>query len=543
MRHIAPVFVAGLLLAGSGSTFSFGPAPLGLVCAARSSPACFSSARVAMAGTSDSDDGDRFSEMVYKKRGGEDGEDSPKVPPPVVLQLQQFVNWQKSKVPRVNLNPKYQRGFTWDEARASRLIVTALCGRFIPAIVLHERLGVKSEKGGRRGPSTFDVVDGKQRLSSLLAFYHGDEAERRGLPTKASRLSKLPIDGEYEEWNGMEYKTLTDELKTQFLDFPISSITIPINMPAEQVFGIYEDINSGGDNLSAQQLRRAVFHGAYMDLIDDCRENEHFLRLRGADIRDIKDADGEMILRALALVPEPLLYKAPLKLFLNRELLTWEKKAQLLGVSADEYLAQKRRGFELTVRVGLQAFGEDAAFRRWLPDKGEWAPLQAPFWEISFAAVHKLLFQDFTEKLFIERGPALQAAMQRAFEEDAGGLATGYSKRSAAALGSLMRTLEATMYDVLSDGKRGMSQPASSRNFPPRERRVLWERQDGVCPECGIEIAESSVEDGKLVHIDHVQPFATGGETDMSNAQLLHAACNRAKGARPAAPLAADGRG
>jgi hypothetical protein len=131
----------------------------------------------------------------------------------------------------------------------------------------------------------------------------------------------------------------------------------------------------------------------------------------------------------------------------------------------------------------------------------------------------------------------LRAAIQRAFEEDAGGLATGYNKRSIAALGSLMRTLEATMYDVLSDGKRGMAPMAAPRNFSPKMRRGLWERQDGVCPECRVKIAESSIQDGELIHIDHVQPFATGGETDESNAQLLHAACNRHKGAtRPARP-------
>jgi hypothetical protein len=130
-----------------------------------------------------------------------------------------------------------------------------------------------------------------------------------------------------------------------------------------------------------------------MDLVDDLRDNKHFLRLRKAETRAADDSDGEMILRALALAHQPLLFKAPLKLFLNRELQKWEQQADFQGLSADEYLARKRKGFELTVRVGLQAFGEDAAFRRWQPEKKKWTFLQAPFWELSFAAVHKMLFQ------------------------------------------------------------------------------------------------------------------------------------------------------
>lgn len=54
----------------------------------------------------------------------------------------------------LDLNPKYQRSFVWKVTKASRLIVTALCNRFVPGVVLHE---VKHGK--------FEVLDGKQRLN------------------------------------------------------------------------------------------------------------------------------------------------------------------------------------------------------------------------------------------------------------------------------------------------------------------------------------------------------------------------------------------
>jgi hypothetical protein len=45
--------------------------------------------------------------------------------------------------------------------------------------------------------------------------------------------------------------------------------------------------------------------------------------------------------------------------------------------------------------------------------------------------------------------------------------------------------------------------------------------------------------------IDHAAPFAAGGATEPGNAQLVHAACNRSKGARtaPSAPAAAAAAG
>jgi hypothetical protein len=228
-----------LLLAGSGFAYSFSPVALGR--AARSarllpfSAAASRSLSSSLAGDSE-DDSKRFSEAVYNKRGDQGG---PVKLEKTDLQLLALINWHKSK--RINLKPKYQRAFTWKEDRASRLIVTALMGRYIPAIMLHEREGVMCKTSGRRAASTFDVVDGKQRLSSLLAFYHGKDATDNSLPAQASQLSKLPE--EYETFNGMQFVSLAAELKSQFTDFPIITLTIPVNMPAEQVFGIYEDIN------------------------------------------------------------------------------------------------------------------------------------------------------------------------------------------------------------------------------------------------------------------------------------------------------------
>lgn len=81
---------------------------------------------------------------------------------PKMCDLDQLAGWVRRD--RLDLSPKYQRGYVWKEGRASRLVVTALCNRIVPGIVLHE-----VQKG------TYEVVDGKQRLTTLLSFYLAGE--------------------------------------------------------------------------------------------------------------------------------------------------------------------------------------------------------------------------------------------------------------------------------------------------------------------------------------------------------------------------------
>eukprot|EP00429_Kryptoperidinium_foliaceum_P111032 CAMPEP_0176295494 /NCGR_PEP_ID=MMETSP0121_2-20121125/57697_1 /TAXON_ID=160619 /ORGANISM="Kryptoperidinium foliaceum, Strain CCMP 1326" /LENGTH=121 /DNA_ID=CAMNT_0017636577 /DNA_START=319 /DNA_END=684 /DNA_ORIENTATION=- len=76
----------------------------------------------------------------------------------------------------LNLFAAYQRSFVWKPEKSSRLVATVLCQRFIHPIVLHEQ-----SKGH------FDVVDGKQRPTSILGFYLGEdtadaEATLLGIP-------------------------------------------------------------------------------------------------------------------------------------------------------------------------------------------------------------------------------------------------------------------------------------------------------------------------------------------------------------------------
>ena len=60
-----------------------------------------------------------------------------------------------------------------------------------------------------------------------------------------------------------------------------------------------------------------------------------------------------------------------------------------------------------------------------------------------------------------------------------------------------------------------------------RVRRVVYERDGGVCMECGKDVKRDAY------HVDHIKPLAAGGaEWDLSNLETLCPRCNLTKGAK-----------
>ncbi len=73
-----------------------------------------------------------------------------------------------------------------------------------------------------------------------------------------------------------------------------------------------------------------------------------------------------------------------------------------------------------------------------------------------------------------------------------------------------------------------LSSQGRQRTFPDaKELKIRLFARHNVCSRCGMEILK--IEHAEL---DHIIPFSEGGESTESNAQLLHAQCNREKGNR-----------
>lgn len=234
--------------------------------------------------------------------------------------------------------PQFQRGFVWDVKDASRFIESLLLGLPVPTIFLS-----KEADTGK-----LLVVDGQQRLMSLLHFYDGIWE-----PTK-KEFSLKGVDSNFE---GKTYKRLRDEDRRR-LDDAILHVTIfKQDEPTEDQSGVYEvfeRLNSGGKKLTPHEIRSAVHHsGSMREFLQDLNKNADWRSIYGTE--DGRMRDQELILRFLAFYFDADTYQSPLVSFLNG-FMGRNKKIE------KDRSEEMRRAFTDTIQLINEAIGH-AAFR------------------------------------------------------------------------------------------------------------------------------------------------------------------------------------
>ncbi|HYF36773.1 MAG TPA: DUF262 domain-containing protein [Prosthecobacter sp.] len=241
--------------------------------------------------------------------------------------------------------PGFQRNYVWDIKRASRLIESLLIGLPIPQIFLYEE-----------GKNSFLVIDGQQRLMSIYYFMkkrfprEEKRAELRqvfdqhgGIPpnileddeyfVKFNLKLSDPSGGRKNRLNGMNYDTLAD-LKTSFDLRTVRNVIIKQNSPDDADSSIYEvfnRLNSGGVNLTPQEIRTSLYHSRFYDMLYRLNLNPEWRRLIGLPQPDLNMKDVEILLRGYAMTIEGENYTPSMKRFLN----VFSKTARkIFGVSA-----------------------------------------------------------------------------------------------------------------------------------------------------------------------------------------------------------------
>jgi hypothetical protein len=451
---------------------------------------------------------------------------------PMLFELDQLAN--RFKKGTLNLAPNYQRGYVWKAERASRLVVTALCNRLIPGIVLHEKYKGK-----------FEVVDGKQRLTTLLSFFlAGQNPElykKLQLKTSSAFSCLSKLDDNYDSLSGLTYDQLSEDRRNALAAYTIPCTIIPLGTPKFEVFSCYEDINSGGEDLKAQQLRRAVFYGDYIKMLDRLANNKDFQAIfdpkafrKGEYQLDAKESDRELILRAFAWKRSSAKFKRPLKAFLNDELQHYDTIANGDPDRYNTQLKAMEEEFKFVMKVMRNIFSEDdAAFRVWLQktdsaSRRAWSTsINLNLWDAMYLVLAELRHSFPKEPMYARRKNDIQTAVKKLFESnelDLSGTTTvaKFNQRCYVIRISLSEVMRA------SDG------PVAKRAFPDHDgklKRDLFTAQNGLCTICQNTIDETRISDGSYVHVDHVVPFSKGGASTHDNAALTHAACNQSKGA------------
>lgn len=195
--------------------------------------------------------------------------------------------------------PNFQRNFVWTLPQASKFIESILLGLPIPSVFLYREEATQRHL----------IVDGLQRLTTLHAFYK----EVFPVNKKLFRLREVK-----KRFEGRSLSDLAPEDQRRFRDAIVHAMVIQQSAPDDDkssVFHIFERLNSNGTPLQPQEMRSAIYHGAFEELLNKLNSDIYWRKIFGSVHKRSKDV--ELILRFLALLFNNKNYVKPMKLFLN----------------------------------------------------------------------------------------------------------------------------------------------------------------------------------------------------------------------------------
>lgn len=188
------------------------------------------------------------------------------------------------------LNPDFQRNEVWTMEKKCRLIESLMLKIPLPMFYVSA-----DEKGN------FYVVDGLQRLSTIRGFVLGDaflkgkEPQLKGMGFK---LSNLEFWGNL--YNDHDFASLPVNIQNRILETGFTFTIINPGTPEEVKRNIFKRINTGGEPLTPQEIRQALYIGESTKLLLRLSSHEDFLNATANTVKSNRMMDRELILRCLA---------------------------------------------------------------------------------------------------------------------------------------------------------------------------------------------------------------------------------------------------
>ena len=233
----------------------------------------------------------------------------------------------------LDIAPDFQREFVWPAADQTRFIDSLVKQLPIPSLCL--AFDYKTDR--------YIVIDGLQRLSTIIRFLSGDDW----------KLSSLDdIDPLLGGKHAASIKNDKGKLRSYF--DRIQNRTLPLNVlrcdfskraHMEYIFTIFHRLNSGGVKLTNQEIRNSVFSGAFNELLQKLDNEPNWRKVNrmepGKKYRLVKQ---EIILRFFAFLDNRASYGGQIAKFLNKYMFD--------NRHADEvWLQAKRETFDRVLKI------------------------------------------------------------------------------------------------------------------------------------------------------------------------------------------------
>lgn len=268
------------------------------------------------------------------------------------------------------IRPEYQRLFRWSIKQKTALIESILLGIPIPPIFVAE------DKNG-----VWELVDGLQRISTFISFFGqlNDDLTQITVSEEQSADDFEDIESESEDveglrlWNKwvLEAGGLIKSLKGHTIDTLPNKYRINLKRAVcrveilrgesniEMKYELFKRLNSGGSNLTPQEIRNAIFRGVSSDvneLLLSLSQESDFKYLTGlSDQKKQELYDQELVLRFIALLDNAQKVNNNLEQYLD--------KYMEEAVESSDFCGEKYRELFLATLSLIKGVGDQSVFR------------------------------------------------------------------------------------------------------------------------------------------------------------------------------------
>ncbi|MDR0832917.1 MAG: DUF262 domain-containing protein [Candidatus Symbiothrix sp.] len=320
-------------------------------------------------------------EVVFEKEDTSSGSEvitKPFNPNDIDIETPPFLIYSlidKIKHGEINMNTDFQRaGNLWSDEMQSRLIESVLLGLPLPAFFFDTSV------------KPWNIIDGLQRCCAIYNF----------CIKKDLRLQGLEFLGEKDEkpyLNGLTFDELNDGLQRSINMRPI---TINLIKKADRKvrFILFKRLNTGGLELTPQEIRNAVYQGKAIDTVNLFAKFDEFLTATEQKIPKNRMQDRDFVSRFIAFyLNDYTQYLPGLDDFINSSMEILEKMEK----SDIDIIATN---FKKSLKLAFNIFGNDAFRKRRDINVGR-SPINKAYFEVittSFAKLNnteiQLLFEN-----------------------------------------------------------------------------------------------------------------------------------------------------
>lgn len=226
---------------------------------------------------------------------------------------------EEYQINKYEMNPPYQRLSVWSIEKKAFFIDSILKNLPIPPIFLRQKVNAES------GKTSYEVIDGKQRLESIVQFINGDFS--------TSDEGEDPFHD--EDLAGKYFSEISgeklDEYKKRFWRYQIPVEYVDTEDPII-IDKIFDRLNRNGEPLTGQELRHSNYYSS--DLLKLCYKlaNGNFWseRLQHTDKARMEDVEfiSELlfvILEGKELHATDTVLDQYYDKYVNRNLVNWDE--------------------------------------------------------------------------------------------------------------------------------------------------------------------------------------------------------------------------